>query len=134
MPVPARIALIVAAAAAVFVLVSWQRDEDRCTDTVEALFVDLRDEAPDERVDAGIERVEADCHGGLRLIGPAAALFQVGEAERAEAVAREAIRREPESFSAWAALASILRGSDRAASRRAVERARELNPRYRPPS
>lgn len=134
MPLLVRIALVLIAAFAIAVLVSWQRDEDRCTDTISALFFDLRDERPGAELDAGVQRTIDDCHGGLRLIGPAAVLFEQGDSPRAETVIREAIRREPDSFSAWSALAAIVRESDPAESRRAAARASELNPRHRPDS
>ena len=47
---------------------------------------------------------------------------------------REAVEREPDSFSAWAGLASVLAESDPAGSSDAAARARELNSFYRPPS
>ena len=45
-----------------------------------------------------------------------------------------AVDREPESFSAWAGLASVLARSDPAGSASAAARAKRLNRYYRPPS
>lgn len=123
-----------AAAAAAFVLVSWQREEERCTDAGSRLLSSVRADAPDRVLDESIGAIVEECQGSLDLVAVAGFLVEVGEAERAEAVAREAVRREPQNFSAWAALASILREADPAESRRAGERASELNSRYRPPS
>jgi hypothetical protein len=44
------------------------------------------------------------------------------------------VEREPDNFSAWAGLASVLAGDDPAGSAEAAARARKLNPLYRPPS
>lgn len=129
-----RVALVAAAAAAIVLLAGFQRSEDRCTDAVAALFVDARDRPGTPVIDARAGEVIGECHGSGRLVDSAAALLQVGDREAAERLAREAVRREPESFTAWAALAGVLRQADPAGAREAAERARELNPRWQPAS
>lgn len=134
-PLIARAALVALALAAAILLVSWQRSEDACTDSVKAMFFALRDRAPAPRTDATVDAIEDDCGGSSRLVDSAAVLFEEGHPERAARLLREAVDREPDSFSAWAGLASVLgRGGDRSGSGSAAARAKRLNPFYRPPS
>jgi hypothetical protein len=133
-PAIARVALVVAAVSAATVLVALQRSEDGCTDSVKAMFFALRDRVPDAQLDPTVADVEADCPGSARLVDSGAVLFQEGHAEQAADLLREAVEREPESFSAWAGLASVLAGSAPAAASEAAARARELNSFYEPPS
>ena len=133
-PLLARAAVVVAAIAAAVVLVSLQRSEDACTDAVKGMFFALRDDAPEAALDATIDGIEDDCPGSGRLVDAGAVLFEQGHADRAAGVLRVAVEREPESFSAWAGLASVLASTDRAASEEAAARAAGLNPFYRPPS
>jgi predicted Zn-dependent protease len=130
----ARLALVVVAVSAAVVLVSFQRSEDACTDSVKAMFFALRDRVPDAQLDPTVASVEDDCPGSARLVDAGAVLFQQGQTQQAESVLREAVEREPESFSAWAGLASVLAKAEPAASADAAARAKELNPFYRPPS
>jgi hypothetical protein len=130
----ARAALVAAAVAAVVVLFSLERSEDACTDSVKAMFFALKDRAPAAALDQAVGSVEDDCDGSSRLVDAAAALSQEGHPGRAESLLREAIDREPDSFSAWAGLASVLAGQDPAGSDAAAARAKRLNPFYRPPS
>lgn len=133
-PALARVALVLTAIAAAALLVTWQRSEDGCTDSVKAMFFALRDDAPAAQLEATISGVEDDCDGSSRLVDSGAVLFQEGHPQPAAELLREAVAREPDNFSAWAALASVLAASDRAATARAAARATELNPLYRPPS
>jgi hypothetical protein len=133
-PVIARVALVAVAVCAAIVLVAWQRSEDSCTDSVKGMFFALRDRVPDAQLNPTVADVEADCPGSARLVDSGAVLFQEGHPEQAADLLREAVEREPESFSAWAGLASVLADSDPAAASDAAARAHELNPFYRPPS
>jgi hypothetical protein len=54
-------------------------------------------------------------------------------APRAVELAREGTRIEPDNYIAWATLAQTLARTDMEAARRALARARELNPRLRTP-
>jgi hypothetical protein len=130
----ARAALMIAAVCAAILLIAWQRSEDGCTDSVKAMFFALRDRAPEAQLAATVARIEDDCEGSSRLVDSGAVLFREGHPEAAAEVLREAVEREPDSFSAWAGLASVLAGDDPAGSAEARARARELNPLYRPPS
>jgi predicted Zn-dependent protease len=133
-PLIARAAVVAAAVSAVVVLVAFQRSEDACTDSVKAMFFALKDQVPDAQLEPTVAAVEDDCPGSGRLVDAGAVLFQQGHPQEAEAVLREAVAREPESFSAWAGLASVLVKVDPAASADAAARAEDLNPFYRPPS
>jgi hypothetical protein len=128
----ARVALFVTALAAVVVIAGFERSEDRCTDSVKSMFVALRDAAAATRLDATIDDVETDCDGSARLVDSAGVLFQEGHADRAAMLLREAVDREPESFSAWAGLAAVLAREDPAAAADAAARAKQLNRYYRP--
>ena len=130
----ARVVLVLAALGAILVLAGWQRSEDACTDSVKAMFFALRDDAPDARLDETIDSIEADCDGTSRLVDAGAVLFQQDEPERAARVLRTAVDREPDSFSAWAGLAAVLRRADPGAAADAAARARALNRFYRPAS
>jgi len=133
-PLIARAALVVAAVAAAVVLLAWQRSEDSCTDSVKAMFFALRDRVPEPQLAATVAPIPDDCPGSSRLVDAGAVLFQEGHPAPAAELLREAVEREPDSFSAWAGLASVLREADPAGSAAAAARARALNPLYRPPS
>jgi hypothetical protein len=133
-PLIARAALVAAAVFAAVVLVTWQRSEDDCTDSVKEMFFALKDRVPEPQLDPTVARVEADCPGSSRLVDAGAVLFREGHPRQAADLLREAVEREPDSFSAWAGLASVLADDDPAGSSEAAARAEELNPFYRPPS
>ena len=130
----ARIALIVAAVAAGVVLIAFQRSEDSCTDSVKALFFALKNDEQGAQLDKTIGSVEDDCPGSARLVDAGGVLYQQREPARAARMLREAVDREPDSFSAWAGLAVVLAKSDPAAADAAAARAHSLNPYYRRPS
>ena len=127
----ARIGLVVAAVCSVLVLAAWQRDSDSCDDAVKDVLFAIRDR--DARIDAFTERVGDECEGSGRLIDSGGVLFQHGYTDQAAATLREAVEREPDSFSAWAGLAAVLRDEDPEAAAEAAGRARSLNRYYRLP-
>ena len=133
-PLIVRAGLVAAACAASLLLLSWERSEAGCTESVKSMFFALKDRVPAAELDATIDSIEDDCDGSSRLIDSAGVLFQEGQPAEAERLLREAVEREPESFSAWAGLASVLARGDRAGSAEAAARAKRLNPYYRPPS
>ena len=133
-PFLARALLVLTAVCAAIVLIAMQRSEERCTDSVKAMFVALRDRVPDPALNATVVDVEDDCPGSSRLVDSGAVLFREGHPEQAVDLLREAVEREPDSFSAWAGLASVLAKSDPAGSSEAAAQAQELNSFYRPPS
>ena len=133
-PLIARAALVAAALAATVLLVAWERADAGCTESVKSMFFALRDEAPQAQLEATVGAIEDDCAGSSRLVDSAGVLFQEGHPDEAERLLREAVDREPEGFSAWAGLASVLARRDAAGSASAAARAKRLNPFYRPPS
>ena len=82
------------------------------------------------RVDgkAVAERLREHCRGGDDLASAAAVLARGPRAAEAQALARQATRREPDNARAWLGLAFALRASDPAGARRAQARATALNP------
>lgn len=72
--------------------------------------------------------------GTEALLAASGARTAGGEARRGAALARRAVKREPDNFGAWLTLAIALRDVDRPAALDALERAHRLNPRYRLPS
>ena len=85
--------------------------------------------------DAGAVRddvatVRGRCDDAEALVAAAGALLTLGDRPAALALAREATREAPESFSAWRAVARLAAGAE---ARRAVARIRVLNPRWTPP-
>ena len=133
-PFLARALLVLTAVCAAIVLIGLERSEQRCTDSVKSMFVALRDRVPEPALNETVADVEDDCPGSSRLVDSGAVLFREGHPEQAVDLLREAVEREPDSFSAWAGLASVLKGSDPAESSEAAARAQDLNSFYRPPS
>ena len=117
-----RLTLVAVALALVVVLSTRAADHDACEDARRAVFGSLTGKA---RLDRGdLRTIEDRCRGTEALVATAGALRTAGDDATALRFAREATEREPDSFSAWRALAVIT--GDPAAFRRAGE----LNPRW----
>ena len=112
-----RLAIVALAVAAVAVLGSRLRDHDRC-------------EAARAAVAARVATLQSSCRDPDVVAGAAAALLVAGRRDRGLALARESVRREPRSFIGWVAVGLALRDRDPAGSRRALARAKALNPRW----
>ena len=78
--------------------------------------------------------LRSECHDVDELSAGAVSVLLAGDRRDALAIAREATRRGPDVFSAWAALEAVQRRADPAAARRAEARARALNPRWSGPA
>jgi predicted Zn-dependent protease len=115
--VAVRVAIVIVAVAAIVLLGSRLRDHDRC-DSARA--------AVGER--AG--ELTASCRDPDVIASASAVLLAAGQPDRAVRLARESVRREPESFVGWVALGLTLRDRDPAGSRAALARAKALNPRW----
>ena len=113
----ARLAIVVLAVGAIAVLASRLRDHDRC-------------EAARAAVPARIATLRSACRDPDVVAGASAALVGAGQRDRGLALARESVRREPRSFIGWVAVGLALRDRDAAGSRRALQRAKALNPRW----
>lgn len=127
---PVRLLLLLLAAAVLVLAVGRLSAADGCRDAGRQALLILRGEGGSQA--AVVRRLQQDCRGGDELASTAAAFAIGGRTGAASRLAREAIRREPENFLAWDALALALRAEDPAAARRAVARAQRLNPRGRP--
>ena len=112
-----RLAIVLVAAAAVVLLGSRLRDHDRC-DSARAAVV------------AHVDALASSCRDPDIVAGASAQLLTAGKRADGLRLARESVRREPASFIGWVALGLALRDRDPAGSRRALARAKELNPRW----
>jgi hypothetical protein len=127
-----RLALLAVCVAAIAVLAGRLGDQDRCQDARRALFTAaVGGTAPPA---APVRALRADCHDVDELSAGAVSALLSGDRRDALAIARQATRRGPDVFSAWAALEAVERRADPAASRRAEARARALNPRWSGPA
>jgi len=76
-----------------------------------------------------VDALLADCHGALPLATGSVALVKAGRAADARRLADAAVRRQPDDYISWLALAGVRAAAgDQAGATRARERARELNP------
>jgi len=130
-----RLGILAVCVAAIAVLAGRLSDQDRCQDARRAVFaaaggapLAARSLAADARA------VRSDCHDVDDLSAGSVSLLVAGRSADARALAREATRRGPDVFSAWAALEAAERRADPAAARRAEARARALNPRWSGPA
>jgi hypothetical protein len=130
-----RLGILAVCVAAIAVLAGRLSDQDRCQDARRAVFaaaggapLAARSLAADARA------VRSDCHDVDDLSAGSVSLLVAGRGADARALAREATRRGPDVFSAWAALEAAERRADPAAARRAEARARALNPRWSGPA
>jgi hypothetical protein len=112
-----RIAIVAVAAAAIVLLGSRLRDHDRC-DSARAA------------VATHVAQLSSSCRDPDVIAGASAALLTAGKGDDGLRLARESVRREPDSFIGWVALGFALRERDPAGSRRALARAKALNPRW----
>jgi hypothetical protein len=120
-----RLALVALSAVLVVVLSVRAVDHRACEDARRDLFGSLTGKA---QRDAGdIKTIEERCRGTGALVATAGALRTAGDDAGARRLAREAVEREPESFSAQRALAVVAAGAE---ARAAIRRAGELNPRW----
>ena len=112
-----RLAIVVLAAAAIVLLGSRLRDHDRC-------------DAARAAVAQHVGELTSSCRDPDVIAGASVVLRAGGKADQGLRLARESVRREPESFVGWVALGLALRERDPAGARRALARAQELNPRW----
>ena len=124
--------LLVATAAGVIALVvGWQRDVDRCEGAAKRVAAAAQpDRAGQVELGRDLRTLRGDCGGSDEPLAAGAVLLKAGRADEATMLARALVREEPDNYRAWLTLAGALRESDPAASPRALDRARKLNPRY----
>ena len=128
----ARLGLLAVCVAAIVVLAGRLDAQDGCQDARRALFGAAVGGTPAPA--AQVRALRSDCHDVDDLSAGAVSVLLAGDRRDALAIAREATRRGPDVFSAWAALEAVQRRADPAAARRAEARARALNPRWSGPA
>jgi hypothetical protein len=130
-----RLGILAVCIAAVAVLAGRLSDQHGCQDARRAVFAAAGGAAAAPRaLTADARTLRADCHDVDDLAAGAVSLLVAGHGAEALGLAREATRRGPDVFSAWAALEAAERRADPAAARRAEARARALNPRWSGPA
>jgi hypothetical protein len=112
-----RLAIVVVAAAAIVLLGTRLRDHDRCDSALTAVATHTG-------------ALISSCRDPDVVAGASAQLLTAGKRDAGLRLARESVRREPASFIGWVALGLALRDRDPAGSRRALARAKALNPRW----
>lgn len=122
------VVLVLAVVIAGFAAVG-QHDYDACQSSGTEVFQAVVKKRPVTA--AVVDAYMADCRGSHPLAITANALAAAGRVGQSLRLSDEAIRREPENYEGWAALAAALRkrGLDAAADR-ALRHARQLNPRF----
>jgi hypothetical protein len=117
---------------AVLVFAHRRAEAGDCADARSALFSTALQHA--EPPAAAVRGTIEHCRDPESVAVAAQGLTATGHPEVAVTLAREAVRRGPDEFASWAALALALRGSDPAGSARAARRAQALNPRWEAPA
>jgi hypothetical protein len=112
-----RIAIVALAAAAIVLLGTRLREHDRCQSAQTAKPLPFGE-------------LTANCRDPDVLAGASVVLLNAGRRSDAVRMARAAVRREPDSFAGWVAVAFVTRDRDPAQARRAAARAKALNPRW----
>lgn len=135
LPLAARVPLaLIALAVAVFTGVQLDA-EHRLKENRDVVLEGLpRGDAHREDAIRALEDVADVQPGTEALLAASGARSSGGEVRQGAALARRAVRREPDNFGAWLTLAVALKDVDRPAALDALERARRLNPRYRLPT
>ncbi len=103
-------------------LIGVERDHDRCQDAVGRAYLANRTPAPE--LQGHIDEVVRECDGAEPLNRIAVGL-RIDRPRAATELAREAARREPDSYVAWGVLAVSAPPAEAAV---AARRARALNP------
>jgi hypothetical protein len=130
-----RLGIAAVCVAAIVVLAGRLSDQNGCQDARAAVFAAAGGApAAPGALAADARTLRTDCHDVDDLSAGAVSLLVAGRSTDALALARDAARRGPDVFSAWAAMEATQRRSDPAAARRAEARARALNPRWAGPA
>jgi tetratricopeptide (TPR) repeat protein len=127
--VAARGALVAVAVAVALSVVSWQRTEDDCREAGATVVREITGTESASKLPGAFDALTGDCHDVRPLLVAAGQLARADRRDEALPLARLAVRREPDDFAAWAVLSEALADADAAAARRALRRARALNPR-----
>jgi hypothetical protein len=130
-----RLALVAVCVAAIGALAVRLGHQDGCQDARQRAFsAAVRGASSRGALQADARALRTDCADIDDLSAGAVSVLLAGDTDDAVALAREATRRGPDVFSAWAALEAAERFADPAAAKRAAARARALNPRWSGPA
>jgi predicted Zn-dependent protease len=128
----ARLLVVAVAVSAIAVLVPRLADHDACQTARSSITsAAFSGHAP---AGAQLDRLVGRCRDTDVLAGVSGALSAAGRMAQAAHLARTAVRREPDAFLGWVALAQALRARDPRGAAAALARARRLNPRLRVPA
>jgi hypothetical protein len=124
-----RLALLLGAAALVALGVGRTDERRQCNDGRHEAFAIGAHRLPVTDAPATARKLLDHCRGAEQIVDGASAFVRVKAVAPATTLADAAVRREPERRDSWLALASVrrLRGDD-AGRRRALDRARQLDP------
>jgi hypothetical protein len=112
-----RLAIVVVAVGAIVLLGTRLREHDACQSAQEGSAVD-------------VAKLSANCRDPDVLASASFLLVTAGKRADGERLAQESVRREPDSFAGWVAVALAQRDRNSPQARRAVARAKALNPRW----
>jgi hypothetical protein len=115
--VPLRIAIVAVAIGAIVFLGVRLREHDRCQSAQKGRAVDVAE-------------LSANCRDPDVLASASFLLVTAGKRAEGERLAQESVRREPDSFAGWVAVALAERDRTSPQARHAVARAKALNPRW----
>jgi hypothetical protein len=126
---PVRLLLLAAAVALVVLGVHRDRAKDQCDSARRAAFAVGTRKLPVTDADGVADRLIAHCRDVGEIVDGASALVRARATAAAAKLADTAVAREPQRRNSWLAVAAVarLRG-DAAANRRALARARQLDP------
>jgi hypothetical protein len=123
-----RLALVAAAVAVVVLLASSARGYDACEQARKDVIGAAAGALPPSRQAPAIAAIRERCRGAQSLISAAAVLHRQDRDREAQALAQEAVDREPENATAWNGVAITAARRDPATARRAAARALALSP------
>ena len=121
-------AVVVLAAVAITVLVRTESDAASCRDAAREVLLVRQGKVADRRLQPAVARLREGCTDSDAPAQAAVNLIGMKRTPQALALARQVVDEEPENYRGWLILSAAVAPSDRAESRRARERARQLNP------
>jgi hypothetical protein len=124
-----RIVLVAGAAALIALGAARTHAHDACRSaSSDAFAIGIR-RLPQTAAPGVAKRLEDHCRGAEQLVDGVVGFLRAGADEPAAALAADAVRREPERRDAWLAVANVRRAQgDNAGAKRALDRARQLDP------
>lgn len=124
-----RVLLLLIAVGAIVLGVTRLHHTDACSSASSAAFRIALGANP-AQVRSVANTIAGQCRGASSLAIAVSALSKAGDRQGAVALAREAVRREPDNFATWVSLWLAERPVDPSAANVARLRAHVLDPRY----